>query len=220
MPTRQAMIPKNLMSLYPAAALVSMKPARLLEFAKLGLAPHWLIDGEPFFVQTKLRRWVAASIAVEVEGQPVSIGVAVNVTRAIPEDYAPPKPWDVPSELRHINPLLPVDSLHEMRGSGVYFLCEDDAVTYVGQSVEVTGRVPQHAGVKDWNCAWYIPIPLADLDRVESAFIYTLKPKHNRNKLGHLVSPLGKWEGRMATAEEFGLVRNEWSRIYKDGTDA
>lgn len=62
--------------------------------------------------------------------------------------------------------------------SGVYLLYKDGALIYVGQSVNVYSRIPQHRN-KDFDRAMFIPCQKAVLDAVESALIAVLCPKLN-----------------------------------------
>jgi hypothetical protein len=80
-------------------------------------------------------------------------------------------------------------SLHEVVGlhdltsyckmSGVYFLCRDGALLYVGQSVDVITRFGQHRRHFDFDTALFMPCAPEDLDRVESEFIRELRPPMN-----------------------------------------
>lgn len=64
---------------------------------------------------------------------------------------------------------------------GIYFLWKDYSVVYVGQSINIYGRVATHIkeGSKkfDYACALYCE--KEKLDLLESAFIGLLKPKYN-----------------------------------------
>jgi hypothetical protein len=63
--------------------------------------------------------------------------------------------------------------------SGVYFLCLDGDVVYVGQSIAVGVRVGSHAGSKPCDRIFALPVPPSELDAVEGAFIRILKPRLN-----------------------------------------
>lgn len=60
----------------------------------------------------------------------------------------------------------------------VYFLLRDDRVVYVGQSQFFFWRLTDHLGARDrrpFDAVAFIPVPLADLSAVESAFIRHLR---------------------------------------------
>lgn len=78
--------------------------------------------------------------------------------------------------------------------SGVYFLCRGSSVVYVGQSFFVFGRLHDHArdlragrsGARKFDRAFYISVPVVDLDSVEQAFISHLRPVGNKASLRKL----------------------------------
>jgi hypothetical protein len=88
----------------------------------------------------------------------------------------------VPPPLRRIKGLcvLPFGGCR----SGVYFLCRGHTVLYVGQSVEPILRIRQHVASGDFDRAYVLPVPRKALDRVEGAFIRSLKPPLNRDVRG------------------------------------
>lgn len=65
--------------------------------------------------------------------------------------------------------------------SGVYFLCLNGVVVYVGQSIAVLGRVSHHIASKEknWNSVYFIPYEPDALDNAERHWINKLKPFYN-----------------------------------------
>jgi hypothetical protein len=76
-----------------------------------------------------------------------------------------------------------VVGLHDLtdycKMSGVYFLCREGALLYVGQSTDVINRFGQHRRHFEFDTALFIPCAHDDLDRVESEFIRKLRPPMN-----------------------------------------
>ena len=66
------------------------------------------------------------------------------------------------------------------KSSGVYFLVQDQEVVYVGQSVNIYSRIAQHPDKKFDKYA-FVPCEVALLDKLESLYIHTLKPRLNGN---------------------------------------
>jgi hypothetical protein len=66
------------------------------------------------------------------------------------------------------------------RSSGVYFLVQDQEVVYVGQSVNIYSRISQHPDKKFDKYA-FVPCEVELLDKLESLYIHTLKPRLNGN---------------------------------------
>lgn len=75
--------------------------------------------------------------------------------------------------------------------SGVYFLIKNEAVVYVGQSLNVHARIRQHLATKCFDRVNIIACEPGELNRLESMYIRRLKPVLN------LVGKSG--------ADEFGL---------------
>jgi hypothetical protein len=89
----------------------------------------------------------------------------------------PPSEWTAPLEIRDIPHLARIPY---WLPSGVYFLCRFGKVIYVGQSVNVLGRIGAHDnnGVK-FDSAFWFPVPRRDLLGYEAAWIKKLQPKEN-----------------------------------------
>ena len=75
------------------------------------------------------------------------------------------------------------------KSSGVYFLIDGDRVVYVGQSVNIYSRIPQHYNKKFDKYA-YVPCTIQQLNVLESLYIHLLQPKFNYDENGRLYAPL------------------------------
>lgn len=62
---------------------------------------------------------------------------------------------------------------------GVYFLCKEGEVVYVGQSVHPSARIKTHeaSSSKDFDRVYLLPVPESELDDTEAAFIKLLHPR-------------------------------------------
>jgi hypothetical protein len=87
----------------------------------------------------------------------------------------------VPPELTKIKNLykLPIEGL--ATPPGVYFLCKDQEIVYIGQGINVSLRVINHLNeaVKEFDSAYFIPCYKEHLTNFESALIRKYKPKYN-----------------------------------------
>lgn len=72
------------------------------------------------------------------------------------------------------------DALPWGRACGVYFLVQGTEVVYVGQSVNIYSRISQHTD-KRFDKYAFVPCEAALLDKLESLYIHTLRPKLNGN---------------------------------------
>lgn len=84
------------------------------------------------------------------------------------------KPDAIPKEIADVSALVEIPALHP---PGVYFLCQNNKVVYVGQSTNPSVRIVQHQADKKFDRVFLIPTN--DLDNVEYEYIKKLKPKYN-----------------------------------------
>lgn len=170
----------------------SISPDRLLELAASGLVPHYDVDGAVMFGPGETKEWINHNLVVRRAGRHIGNSIVTVV-----DVMAPSKKRDsIPLELSAIaGMLIPlgVQSAESVGIPGVYFLCHNAKVVYVGQSVNVMGRVGAHIGNKTFDAVWFIRVPQSDLNFVEGELIRTLKPKYNHDKAGRIVAPTGKF---------------------------
>ena len=62
----------------------------------------------------------------------------------------------------------------------VYFLCQDERVVYVGQSVNPSARIPQHYKDKKFNKVYLLPVSEHKLLEVEHRYIRQFEPLYNK----------------------------------------
>ena len=151
---------------------------RLNELAESETIPHIRFEGARLFQAGMAKKWLRENLVTEVAGCPIGSKMfTVNVMlKHSPGEYVPPV--SLRGMSRHLIP-LDVAGAENKPFPGVYFLCHEGVVVYVGQSVAVLSRVPQHCGVKTFSSAFYVPVPERDLNFVEMSFIKRLKPKYN-----------------------------------------
>jgi hypothetical protein len=64
-------------------------------------------------------------------------------------------------------------------GPGIYFLFDDDNLSYVGKSISVMSRLVSHVGTKSFTRAAFMPCDQGELDRVERLLIDHFLPRDN-----------------------------------------
>jgi hypothetical protein len=75
---------------------------------------------------------------------------------------------------------------------GVYFLIEGNRVVYVGQSINIMGRLASHSQ-KNFEKVAFLPCPQESLSMVESFYIHMLRPRHNaQHDSGKMVAPVAR----------------------------
>jgi len=162
----------QLHSVNRAAQEVGIPAERLLQLCEAGFAPHYRVDGgEPKFRLGEISQWVKANLVQCHNGMPMPRSAVVQLdTSNLGAMCAPP-------QLRLIEHLQMMTL--PPRVSGIYFLVRAGVIVYVGQSVDVHTRVLAHRASKQFDSAFFWPVPAAELCKVEGAFIRILKPELN-----------------------------------------
>lgn len=164
-----------------------MSAERLMELVSAKIVPHYDFDGTTLFAYTETLNWLRDNMLLTIV--PAAVPHNIAITPVVLRDL----PKESPDELRgimcHLIP-LPIQSLEYATFSGVYFLCRNRKVVYVGQSMAVSGRVGAHMKDKLFDYAYCLRVPPSDLDYVEGEMIRALKPEYNFGKYG-LCSPIG-----------------------------
>jgi hypothetical protein len=193
---------------------------RLLELAKSQLIPHYEVDGFVYFGPQETKEWVTHNLVIRNAGKRFD---AMTVTVANVLTAYPHEDGSVPLALRPlVGSLIPlsVASAETANMSGIYFLCHEKSVVYVGQSVNVFGRVGAHIGNKTFDRVFFVRVPKQDLDFVEGSLIRLLLPKYNHSKTGSIVSPRfmdkGKDECSNAIVEKIEWARDEAYESLED----
>ncbi len=124
------------------------------------------------FALGELRQWAARELLNRCEGRklPVELRPVVELEKAEVR----------PDELRYIDALRELP-LHQI-APGVYFLVLAGRVVYVGQSVNIPGRIANHRRDKQFDRIFVLHVPEEALDEVEGAFIRLLDPPLNSNQ--------------------------------------
>lgn len=165
-------LPKNLKPLTYAAKEVGLAEQTLWELSDRLWAPHWRVDdSSPLFRIGELKDWILAN--------------ALNRPNSDMEDTN-----KRPLAIRGIVGIR--DITRQIGRSGIYFLCKDDDLIYIGQSNNVHGRVSQHRREKSFTKAFYLEWPADDLDRIEGALIRELRPRLNGRNAPRIWKHIGK----------------------------
>lgn len=176
-------MPFKLIEATEAASAVGLITSdRLLELAEAGFLPHYRVDGGPaLFRLSEVRAWILENLVVHESGNPLPRAIRL-VVNAPPTSQAP----QAISNLPHLQEL----AIHDVR-PGIYFLCKGDEVVYVGQSLTPQSRVISHIRTKDFDSAFFMPVPASEMNEFEAAMILHLKPsQQGRTRSGRLVVPV------------------------------
>jgi len=168
----------------------SFNTNRVTELAKAHYIPFVLVDGKHLrFFKEETFEYITSHLVERVE--PVPFPKVLPLV--LPEDDFIPKPLHVMR--KH---LLQLPSFFLQ---GVYFLCFEDDIVYVGQSTKVASRLACHQENKVFDRVFVLPVLKDSLLEVEATFIELLRPKYNHNKEGKLIRPRRNMAGNILLHE-------------------
>jgi hypothetical protein len=154
------------------SSFVKIDAKRLQELAEAGYVPCTLIDGKFFFRKSIVLNWVFSNLVLRNKGRSLTdIKVLFKAKQQ--------KSKKIPDELMLNENIFEYD--HGWFPPCIYFLCKDNKVVYVGQSVCLPARIVQHGKENDkvFDKVFYIEIPKSDLNKMEREFIDKLLPLYN-----------------------------------------
>lgn len=179
-------IPSGLVAAEVMANELGIPTETLLSYATSGFCPHWRVnDGDPLFQKTEVRKWAAKNLLRRCDGKDFPERLSVITFGQGEIDMK-----DVPSPLLLMKNLQLIPSVRDI--SGVYFLCKNKEIVYIGQSKSIFKRVPAHTE-KEYDSAYFIPAPIDSLNNIEGALIRFFRPKLNNgiNEAGNGGAPRG-----------------------------
>jgi predicted GIY-YIG superfamily endonuclease len=179
----------NLLTISQFCAKINgaMKPERILELCQCKMMPYYDVDGEFRLAYSEAKTWLNNNLVVQSKS--VKLPEVIRVTDIVVKDT----PSEIPNELKDLSKHLqhlPMHSVTYANVSGVYFLCKDNKVVYIGQSVNVSQRVGNHISCKEFDYVYYVRCPKTELNYLEAKLIEAIKPKYNFDKKGRLIRPI------------------------------
>lgn len=148
----------------------------LLQLSADGIMPHYRMKGfaEPLFNLESAQTWIADNLIQRIEGNKLPLPkLTVIQELVVPGSQVLP----VPREISQLPGLRQIDA---RLFCGIYFLCKQGKVVYIGQSVNIHSRVGQHCEDKEFDAVFLFQCPQAHLNELERTFIRELQPPLNR----------------------------------------
>lgn len=137
---------------------------------------------EYLFISTEIKEWIEYNLVRIQSGQNFVNLQILNANKHLAKSTD-----NIPYELSAIKNLYKIDE-SIFTGSGVYFLCKDGIIKYIGKSVCVSARIATHIfeGHKNFSEIFYITAPTNEIDALEKALIHYFLPEYNSNGRGKL----------------------------------
>lgn len=162
---------------------------QLEELARNYGLPHYVltnpIEGKDYiyFIQQDINEWIAENCIKKNE---CKIEQTLRFLHFNADEHRATCSDAVPPQLSRIRSLfkLPIDVLSTP--PGIYFLCEDEEIVYVGQALNVARRIGEHMTEekRSFNQVYFIPCLVNNLLEFESALIRWFRPRYNFQKYG------------------------------------
>lgn len=158
----------------------------VLQLAKLKICPHYILinpitnEEHIYFDPAELNEWFVENYCKYNEG-----GINLNYNFHYFDKDLNTAKYDVPIELSQIKDLFELSIEQINTPPGIYFLCLDKKIQYIGKSVTISDRVISHIkeNVKQFDKVFYVVCPLNELDSFETALIRYYKPPLNKTYL-------------------------------------
>ena len=185
--------PTSLWNMEAISEKVKVPYERVKTLTEAGYMPHYIIDGgEPMYKLAEVKSWLSENLIQHCRGKKFPIKFKLNVKMTV--DGSDELIESPPDSIAGNHELLPMRQTSFP--PGIYFLCEENEVVYVGQSVLPANRVQAHMADKKFDRSFLLPVPREYLDKVEAAFIRALKPRLNgRSPTGKMVTNHPKKNG-------------------------
>lgn len=167
-----------------------MSPEKIHELTEEGVMPHYKLidpfngnqvmkyyyrtkDVENFIIKNCL---ISQDLTFEPEYKFVNFCTGIST-----EESA-----QIPIELSNLSQMYVIRTDQMLATCGIYFLCKEKKIVYIGQSTSIATRLAVHIeeAAKQFDLCVWIPIHKRDLDTVEASLIKHFKPKLNKAMFG------------------------------------
>ena len=157
---------------------------KLIELAKNQIIPCYILtdpttkENTYLFISNEVEEWITKNIIVVQNGFNF---VTHNIYMKY--DSLAQVQDNIPDELLGFVDLHKLDLSTLFTPSGVYFLCKEDKVVYIGQAINVGARITSHISEnkKSFDRIFYVRVPLNELNAVEGTLIRIFRPPLNGN---------------------------------------
>lgn len=165
----------------------------ILECAKNELIPHFRFvnpiskEVKYLFCKHRLKQWIEDNCIKKCETE-YKLDLNYNFISVRNNDYCVS---EIPISLSNVKNLFQFSGNIFSKISGIYFLCNDLEVLYVGQSTNIYARIGQHIAddKKEFDKAFFILVPSDRLNDIEGALIKYLQPIYNGSRKTKTIEP-------------------------------
>lgn len=167
-------------------ALKWVSPKELIELAINQKVPHYVVKNpltgqeQLYFITKEIEDWFRNGYVKRFE--PNVNQEIFNIW--IFNDCDKVDSFKIPKSLWGIKDVYEIPVRNIRTPPGIYFLCHQSQVVYVGQSENIGARIIEHEKnpEKVFDSIYWIMCPINRLNSLESAFIRHLQPKYNKTR--------------------------------------
>jgi hypothetical protein len=146
--------------------------------------PHYVLtnpitqERTVYFISSEVNEWVAKHC---IQQHKCEFEQTIEVILFNYDTHKVSSCDSVPTELSSVKDLYKLPVGLYSTPPGIYFLCLGNEIVYIGQSVNIAGRVRDHRmdKTKSFDAVYFLPCYKNNLDSLERKFIKYFKPKHN-----------------------------------------
>jgi hypothetical protein len=160
-----------------------LSTSQFLELASKKIVPHYILinplTGEEsiWFQSSEVDAWFRRyfrSINEMPQSELIFLNFKTNEYRIEPHDK-------IPDELCMIKNLCKLPMVRINTPPGVYFLCQERDIVYIGKAVNIADRIVEHKkeAVKKFDSVYFICCHSDQLTQIETACIRFFKPAYN-----------------------------------------
>lgn len=166
-------------------------PDEINEMAENYALPHYLLTNPVtnkhtyLFVQEEINDWIVKNLVKKNECR---VTQELHILHFDYNQYKVDSTHNVPIALNAIKDLYYLPPTLRSTPPGVYFLCHEGEIVYIGQSINVASRIATHASerIKTFDAVYYIPCHANKLLIFEAALIRHFRPKYNGTGNGEM----------------------------------
>lgn len=161
---------------------------QILEMVDKKLIPHYILTNPLtkteiiLFDNTEINYWLTKHL----KENRIDLEQELHFLCFDPSHFTFDATDKIPPALTQLKRLYKLSKNHYGTPHGVYFLCKDEEVVYVGQAQNIRDRVQSHRSekVKEFDSVYFILCHIDQLDQIETALIRHLRPKYNVSQNG------------------------------------
>lgn len=167
-----------------------LSPQDFIHLAEMEEVPHYILtnpltkENTICFIQSDIDDWFQDY--VQYRNQKIAPQIIFHTNERAKFKVCPLS--HVPPGLASIKGLQQIPFNAFDSPAGIYFLCKEQEIVYIGQAQSVFARVSTHKREKEFDSVYFIPCHVEQLTPLETALIHFYKPKLNISTIANVTA--------------------------------